>query len=86
MIRHYCLIIGEGLFKISGENIENENLKCSIKKITKIDFLQKHCNIFVPAALELTIQKNEAEVDETNLIKVKSGKWNCIKCLRYSIF
>ena len=50
------------------QNIENENLKCSIKKITKIDFLQKHCNIFVPAALELTIQENEAKLINCDLI------------------
>ena len=50
------------------QNIENENLKCSVQKITKKEFLQAPCNIFVPAALELTIQEDEAQLLNCDLI------------------
>tara|TARA_Y100000590_G_scaffold469232_1_gene655685 strand:- start:14003 stop:15310 length:1308 start_codon:yes stop_codon:yes gene_type:complete len=50
------------------QNIENENLQCSVQKITKKEFLQAPCNIFVPAALELTIQENEAQLLNCDLI------------------
>ena len=33
------------------KNIENKTLQCSVQKITKTEFLQAPCNIFVPAAL-----------------------------------
>ena len=49
-------------------NIENEDLKCSVTQITKNDFLSNHCNIFVPAALELTVQETEAKLLNCDLI------------------
>ena len=50
------------------QNIENETLQSSVQKITKKEFLQAPCNIFVPAALELTIQEEEAQLLNCDLI------------------
>lgn len=50
------------------QNIENEGFKFSVQKITKKDFLQAPCNIFVPAALELTIQEEEAQLLNCDII------------------
>ena len=50
------------------QNIEDKICQCSIQKITKADFLQAPCNIFVPAALELTIQEEEAQLLNCDLI------------------
>ena len=50
------------------QNIENETLQSSVQKITKKEFLQAPCNIFVPAALELTIQEDEAHLLNCDLI------------------
>ena len=50
------------------KNIENKTLQCSVQKITKTEFLQAPCNIFVPAALELTIQEEEAQLLNCDLI------------------
>ena len=40
----------------------------SISRIDKNEYLQAPCNIFVPAALELTIQEEEAKLLNCNLI------------------
>ena len=50
------------------QNIENENLQCLVQKITKEEYLQAPCNIFVPAALELTIQEDEAHLLNCDLV------------------
>ena len=50
------------------QNIENEKFKFSVQKITKKEFLQAPCNIFVPAALELTIQEEEAQLLNCDII------------------
>ena len=50
------------------QNIENENIQCLVQKITKEEYLQAPCNIFVPAALELTIQEDEAHLLNCDLI------------------
>ena len=53
---HRCL---QGLEKDKSYNIT---------KITKTDFLQGYCHVFVPAALELTIQEPEAQLLNCKLI------------------
>ena len=45
-----------------------EDKTCNVSKITKTDFLQGHCHVFVPAALELTIQEPEAQLLNCELI------------------
>jgi len=50
------------------QNIENIELMSSISRIDKNEYLQAPCNIFVPAALELTIQEEEAKLLNCNLI------------------
>ena len=49
-------------------SLENIEKHCNVAKITREEFLQKHCHIFIPAALELTIQKKEAELLNCALI------------------
>ena len=50
------------------QSLQNIDYEDSITKITKDEYLQAPCNIFIPAALELTIQEKEAELLNCDLI------------------
>ena len=50
------------------KNIESMNFQFKIHKITKKEFLQSKCNIFIPAALELTIKEKEAKLLDCDII------------------